>query len=193
MALPSASSEASLPGRLVAVYWPYVALSGALFALGVVAGALAVDLVTLRTLFGGQPVARAFPDPTVGLLVANNGIVLLLLVASGLTLGLGTVLILVYNGVVATLVAREAGLAVILVGLLPHGVVEIPAFLLASAVAFRFTHQVLGAARGRRTEVMTDRELRDAIVVAVVALVLVPVAAYIEAEITTSLLERVRG
>lgn len=186
-----------LPVRLWADYWRYVVLSGALFAVGIVVGALLVDLVSLSVLFGGRELDGAFPEPTIGLLVVNNAVVILLLVASSLTLGLVTIGILVYNGVIvgyiATLVAREGGLDVVLVGLLPHGVVEIPAFLFASAVAFRFTHQVLGAALGRRDDVMTRRELREAVVMVLLALVLIPIAAYIEAEITVTLLEGIRG
>jgi len=186
-----------LPGRLWADYWRYVVLSGAVFALGIVAGALLVDVIGLRALFGGRDLGGAFPEPTVGLLVVNNGIVILILVLSSLTLGLLTVGVLVYNGVivgyVATLVAREGGLDVVVIGLAPHGVIEIPAFFFASAVAFRFTHQVLGAALGRREDVMTSRELREAVVMVVLALALIPVAAYVEAEITTALLEARMG
>lgn len=193
----TASQRRPLPRRLWADYWRYVLLSGALFTLGIVVGALVVDVVSLSALFGGRTLGETFPKPTVELLVVNNTVVLLLLVASGLTLGLGTVAILVYNGVivgfVATLVARRSGLEIIVVGLVPHGILEIPAFLFASAVAFRFSHQVLGAALGRREDVMTSRELREAAVVVGLALVLVPIAAYVEAEITTTLLENARG
>ena len=182
-----------LPGRLWADYWRYVGLAGVLFAVGIVAGALLVDVVDLALLFGGQDLGSAFPEPTVGLLVVNNTIVIVLLVVSSLSLGLVTVAILVYNGVivgyVATLVAREGGLDVVVLGLAPHGILEIPAFLFASAVAFRFTHQVLGAALGRREDVMTSREFREAVVMVGLALALIPVAAYVEAEITTALLE----
>jgi len=186
----------ALARRLRRRYLPYVQFSLGLFVLGVVAGALLVDVVSLSALLG-SPGDVAFPEPTVGLLVVNNSVVLLLLVASGLTLGLGTAVVLVYNGAlvgyVSVLAAREGGLATPVVGILPHGVVEIPAILLASAVAFRFAHQVLLAARGRRADVMTGSELRDAIVLVVVALALVPLAAYVEATVTPALLERVAG
>jgi len=192
----TAYSWRTLPKRLWADYWRYVLLSAVLFGLGIVIGALIVDVVSLSALFGGRTIGEAFPEPSIGLLVVNNTVVLLLLVASSLTLGLGTAVILVYNGVivgfVATLVAREGGLEIVVIGLVPHGIVEIPAFFLASAVAFRFSHQVIGAAIGGREDVMTSRELREAIVVVALALVLIPIAAYIEAEVTTALLETAR-
>lgn len=188
----------SLSRRLWARYWRYVAFSAALFAVGVVAGGLLADVVSLGALFGsyGQ-FGETVPEPTVGLLLVNNTVVLLLLVASGLTLGLVTVAILVFNGFVVgyvgTLAAREGGLGVVVVGILPHGVVEIPAILFAAAVAFRFTHQVLAAALGRRSDVMTRRERREALAMVVLSLLLLPVAAYIEANVTAALLERYVG
>jgi len=185
--------QRTLPGRLWAGYWPYIALSGALFAVGIVVGFLLVDMVSFSLLFGGQNLGDAFPEPTVELLAINNAIVIILLVLSSVTLGLVTVAILVYNGIivgyVATLVARDVGIEVVVLGLAPHGLIEIPAFLLASAVALRFSHQVIGTVLGRRETVMTGRELRDAVAMVVFALVLIPIAAYIEAEITTMLLD----
>jgi stage II sporulation protein M len=103
----------------------------------------------------------------------------------------------VYNGLVVgyvvAVVAAEVGPLTIAVGLLPHGVLEIPALLGAAAVAFRFSHQVLGAALGRRGSVMTRRELRDAVLVFAVALFLIPIAAFVEANVTTELLARMTG
>lgn len=188
---PRTPAWRSVPRRLWAHYWRYVALSAVLFGTGAVVGGLAVDAVDLSLLFGSQDVRGTFPEPTVGLLVANNLVVMVLLLAGGLTLGLGTAAILVYNGFivgyVVVLVARADGVVVPVVGILPHGVLEVPAILLASAVAFRFSHQVLGAARGRRADVMTRAELREAVLVAAVALALIPVAAYVEATVTTEL------
>jgi len=191
----------AVPRRLWGRYWRYVAFSFGLFVLGSVAGALFVDQLSLGALLGAGTgpgaLDEALPEPTVGLLVVNNTIVLVTLVASGATLGLLTAGILVFNGFlvgyVVVLVAREAGPVAPVVGILPHGILEIPAILFASAVAFRFSHQVINAARGRREDVMTSQELRDAILVVVVALVLIPIAAVIEARVTTQLLEQYVG
>lgn len=199
---PPATPEAGRQGtlrRLYGSYGRYVALSLALFTLGIVGGVLVVDLVSLSTLLPGTGAfsgggSGGLPQPTTGLLTVNNTIVILVLVASGATLGLLTVFVLVYNGAivgyVSVVAARAGGVAVPFVGILPHGVLEIPAFLLASAVAFRFSHQVLAAALGQREDVMTRQEARDAALLVVVALVLIPIAAFVEAEITVRLIER---
>ena len=192
----TASTWRSVPGRVWARYWRYVALSGLLFVAGAAGGGVLVDTVALGEVFGAGGPGGSSPELTVGFLVANNALVAVLLVASGLTLGLGTTGILLFNGFivgyVVVSVARSEGVIVPVVGILPHGVVEVPALLLASAVAFRFSHQVLAAALGRRESVMTRTERREAVLVAVLALALIPVAAVIEATVTPTLLAGVR-
>jgi uncharacterized membrane protein SpoIIM required for sporulation len=68
-------------------------------------------------------------------LMTNNIGVSIKAVALGLTYGIGTILLLFYNGVILGLVGIDyiiAGQTVFLLGwLLPHGVIEIPAVLIA--------------------------------------------------------------
>lgn len=68
-------------------------------------------------------------------LMANNISVSIRAVAFGMTWGIGTMILLFYNGVILGLVAVDyilAGQLVFLLGwLLPHGVIEIPAVLIA--------------------------------------------------------------
>jgi uncharacterized membrane protein SpoIIM required for sporulation len=70
-----------------------------------------------------------------GQLMTNNIGVSIKAVAFGMTWGLGTILLLFYNGVILGVVAIDymlAGQTVFLLGwLLPHGVIEIPAVLIA--------------------------------------------------------------
>jgi uncharacterized membrane protein SpoIIM required for sporulation len=70
-----------------------------------------------------------------GNLMTNNIGVAIKAVAFGMTFGIGTVLLLFYNGVILGLVGIDyilAGQTVFLLGwLLPHGVIEIPSVLIA--------------------------------------------------------------
>lgn len=70
-----------------------------------------------------------------GFLMVNNIKVSITCLALGMTFGLGTLVALFYNGVLLGLVAVDyvlAGYTVFLLGwLMPHGVIEIPAILLA--------------------------------------------------------------
>jgi uncharacterized membrane protein SpoIIM required for sporulation len=70
-----------------------------------------------------------------GQLMANNIGVAIKAVAFGMTFGIGTILLLFYNGVILGLIGIDyilAGQTVFLLGwLLPHGVIEIPSVLIA--------------------------------------------------------------
>ncbi|PCJ63041.1 MAG: hypothetical protein COA79_02705 [Planctomycetota bacterium] len=81
------------------------------------------------------------------MLMTHNTKVALLSMALGLTLGLGTLALTFYNGVMLGAVAVDYILhneTVFLLGwLLPHGVIEIPALLIASQAGFIFASRQL--------------------------------------------------
>ena len=85
-------------------------------------------------------------------LMANNIGVSIKALALGMTYGIGTIVILFYNGVILGLVGIDyilAGQLVFLLGwLLPHGVIEIPAVLLAGQGGLVLGHALVG--RGDR-------------------------------------------
>ena len=86
------------------------------------------------------------------MLMANNISVSIRAVAFGMTWGVGTILLLFYNGVILGLVAIDyilAGQLVFLLGwLLPHGVIEIPAILIAGQCGLVLGKALIG--RGDR-------------------------------------------
>ena len=85
-------------------------------------------------------------------LMTHNTKVSLLTFAMGFTGGIGTVILLFYNGIIlgaTTLDFMHAGQSTFLLGwLLPHGAVEIPAILLAGQAGFILAGALIG--RGRR-------------------------------------------
>jgi len=91
-------------------------------------------------------------------LMTNNIGVSIKAVALGMTFGIGTILLLFYNGVILGLVGVDyilAGQTVFLLGwLLPHGVIEIPAVLIAGQGGLVLGKALIG--RGDRAS-LTDR------------------------------------
>ncbi len=92
-----------------------------------------------------------------GMLMANNINVSIRVMALGMTWGIGTLILLFYNGVLLGLVAIDyilVGQTVFLLGwLLPHGVIEIPAVLIAGQAGFVLGKAILG--RGDRAPLST--------------------------------------
>ncbi len=93
----------------------------------------------------------------------NNAFVSLLFLVLGLALGILPVLFIAFNGyvvgVIAYLVAQERGLLFILLGLLPHGILELPMVFLAASIGLRLGHQVFSALIGRPTQI--KREFKE--------------------------------
>lgn len=88
-----------------------------------------------------------------GHLMAHNTKVTLFALALGLTWGLGTLILVFYNGVILGAVAVDymmAGETTFLFGwLLPHGIIEIPAILVGAQAGFVLAGAVLGRDDGR--------------------------------------------
>lgn len=95
------------------------------------------------------------------MLMTHNTQVAFFTLALGLTFAVGTVLILFYNGVILGAVAFDyvaAGQTPFLLGwLLPHGVIEIPAILIAGQAGFLLGRALIGQG-DRRTRAQRFRD-----------------------------------
>lgn len=81
-------------------------------------------------------------------LITHNTRIAVLALATGMTYGLGTIVITFYNGVILGAVAADylaAGQGAFLFGwLLPHGVIEIPAFVIAAQAGLVLAGALIG-------------------------------------------------
>ena len=81
-------------------------------------------------------------------LMTNNIRVSILALALGMSFGVGTIIVLFYNGIVLGLVAIDyvmAGQTTFLLGwLLPHGVIEIPAILIGGQAGLMLAGALIG-------------------------------------------------
>lgn len=147
---------------------------------------------------GSENIIRQFVDilGPLGLLTApqlmliiflNNSIKALLVIVLGYTLGIPPFIFLVVNGLLVGVVlgatSAVAGPWAAVPGLVPHGIIEVPALLLASALGFRVALAVIRRILGRPAQ--PGRELK--IGLAIYAKVILPallVASAIEAFVT---------
>ncbi len=96
-------------------------------------------------------------------------------------------------GVIAVIVSVEQGIAYPIIGLVPHGIIEIPAFLLqfASIVLWQvtITEAIVAKLKGRQVEKDKVRQgLQDTLILAGTSIILLMIAAAIETYITPYLL-----
>nr|WP_303716270.1 stage II sporulation protein M [Methanoculleus marisnigri] len=135
-------------------------LAAALFAVSVGLGVVAVARdpavgTEVMGLFRDQVVAELLADsPAVlaGKLFLNNLATCLLLFLGGASLGVVTALILSVNGLligaVTELVRQQQGLLYIAAALVPHGIFEIPALLIAGGLGLLLGRELLAEWQG---------------------------------------------
>ncbi|MFC2005827.1 stage II sporulation protein M [Chloroflexota bacterium] len=102
------------------------------------------------------------------------------------------VVALIFNGgligFVSALVIQEKSIGYLLAGLLPHGILELPALIIGEAVALSFGTSVMLALLKREKRNMLPHNLRQNLRYLIVALVLFLPAAIIETYLTPLLL-----
>lgn len=160
-------------------------------------GRVATVLRSVGERVGGAstPIGRAWP------IFTNNVRSVFVMLLSGALFGLfplfGTLVNGVVVGVVAGLGARVSPLAMspwsLFLTLAPHGVFELPALWLGGAWGMRLgLDWMLPQARGHRNETF-KRDARDALLVFFLAVVLLAVAALVEANLTLAIARALRA
>ena len=118
------------------------------------------------------------------LLFRNNMSVSLAAFALGITFGIGTAWLLWYNGILMGVLAAvflQAGqLRAFLTGVLPHGVLEIPAILIAGGAGFILAHGLIQARPWPRLQELT-RAGKEALLLVAGCFPLLVIAAILEA------------
>ena len=124
------------------------------------------------------------------LIFFNNSLKALVSMLSGLAFGLGPFLFLMINGSLLGLIARTAatehGVAVTLLSILPHGILELPAIIVSTALGFRLGIVVFLKILGRGSHVRKEIKLSLVFFAAVILPVLL-VAAFVEVFLTGAL------
>ncbi|GAB3677811.1 stage II sporulation protein M [Halopiger thermotolerans] len=174
-----------------------------LFALGTVGGIALLlagyDLLEMLTelfeegLFPELEDETGAFEPTATFFVMNNSRVYVLSIVGALSVGLFTAFVMLFNGVIigniGASIGQSIGIDYILVGLAPHGIFELPALFIAAGVGFRIVYRFGERLIGSRDAFFTKAYLaRTAAVIAFGWLLLV-LAAFVEAYVTTTLLE----
>ncbi|WP_255192736.1 stage II sporulation protein M [Natronobeatus ordinarius] len=202
----AAALVVAVPDRLAgawAEHRPYVYFSVGLFAFGGLLGAAllaaGIDLTELFLEALGEEFAPEDPgeefelELTATFFVVQNTPPFLFSIAGAITLGLFTAIIMLVNGLlignIALSMAAVVGVDFILVGLLPHGIFELPALFVAAGVGFRLVHRFGQRILGSREAFVTKAYLSRTAVLVVFAWLLLVVAAFVEAYLTPALLD----
>ncbi|WP_455644669.1 stage II sporulation protein M [Methanosphaera sp.] len=138
------------------------------------------------------------PFDTVHLFLNN------IFVITGLTLGgvffsFPTIYLLIYNASLIGYMGFHTAIAFYMVFMIPHGIFEFIALILGGAIGFRITHAIITIIKGiftRKLKINVKIALfmiRDCIIPLVIMIILLIIAAYIEANITIPLGQHILG
>ncbi|QLG49904.1 stage II sporulation protein M [Natrinema halophilum] len=179
----------------------YVEFATGLFAVGILVGialmAAGYNLLEIIEEAAGEPL---FPDiggesklELARFLLVNNTRAFVVSILGAFSLGLLTAWAMLFNGIIVgnigAFVASDAGVGYILVGLLPHGIFELSALFVAAGVGFRLLYRIGQRVRGTRDAIFSKPYLYRTAIFVFVAWLLLVVAAFVEAFVTSALLE----
>lgn len=175
----------------------YLAAAVAVFTAGIGLGWLLIGGVDTAALADVGTEMSLFPSRiTVRAILFNNLLALAVVLSGVVTFALTTVVSLLFNGLLIGFVlgaTAPSTLPTALALILPHGILELPAFWIAGAVAFRVTHRLIRYLRGREGVVLSRPERYEALLLAGLAIGLIAVAAVIEARFTVEIAEWLLG
>lgn len=126
----------------------------------------------------------------------HNVKVALMLWSGALTFGGTTLLNLAFNGMIlgsaVKTTAEQIGLIKTILLILPHGVFEIPAIIIAGAAGFKIPYELLRFALGRKEEIITEEDAKEFFKLIAISIVLIFIAALIESTVTVKIAESLR-
>lgn len=177
--------------------WIFIAIF--LFGVGLIFGlATPADLANLisqeiATLEEFGDTVASLPLPLVAILIfAKNASALAISFVLSPILCLAPILSLTLNGwlisFVSTTVIQEKSLSFLLAGLLPHGIFEIPALIMAQAAALSFGAMAVMAIFKKEKRKLLSPNFKQNLKYLLIALALLVPAAIIETYVTPSLL-----
>ena len=177
---------------------PWLGLSALLFVVGIIISILPLE--SLRNLFVGQiaglrELASVHPPYSLStfiFILFKNAVSLIVSFTLSPLLGIVPLISLFANGwllgYVAVLTTNQKSLLFLLLGILPHGIFEIPAFFIGEAAALNFGTAVIIAVFKHEKRAELSQNIRQNMLRLAVAMALLVPAALIETYITPRLI-----
>ncbi|ACX72190.1 protein of unknown function DUF95 transmembrane [Methanocaldococcus vulcanius M7] len=122
-------------------------------------------------------------------ILSNNLKVIFLMLAGAITFGLSTFINLLFNGfnvgalIGSTFLTNEP-LKIIAGFILPHGIFEIPAILISAVAGFKIPYEITLYLLDKKEKPITEEDIKVFLKLAIISIILIIIAAFIEVYIT---------
>ncbi len=121
--------------------------------------------------------------PSIYNLLTNNLGLIFIMVAGSFCFSAITIKNLFLNGYITGSVL-STNLKLMLALFVPHAILEIPAIIIAGAAGFKIPYEILRYLAGKKEQILTQEDIREYLTLALISVILVVIAAWIEANIT---------
>jgi stage II sporulation protein M len=166
----------------------------AFYAIGYIAVMTVPDMGDMVVSNFKQEVSPLKELSPVGLMLgifANNAFKCLLVIVLGLALGIAPVIFILANGLILGIVIgvtmKSTGLLYVLVGVVPHGIIELPMVFISAAIGLKLGVDVLRALLGKNVNVV-DKLVESLMIYIVWIFPLLFLAAFVETFVTGPIL-----
>jgi uncharacterized membrane protein SpoIIM required for sporulation len=189
------SKLAALHGQAQYTRWIRIHMVVALltFVVGGLVGWAILSSIPLEQLSQFAPDASVLPELTFWGIFSNNMVAMSVLMLGALTFGLLSLFGLFLNGLIVGAIVPvaldELSMVVLVAYIAPHGIIEIPALLMAGSIGLRVPHRIVRYLLGYDDTLLSRVELYELATLFVVLVVMIAVAAYIEVNITPQFAE----
>jgi len=125
--------------------------------------------------------------------ILKNNIKLIFLLAIP-SFGFYTTLNLIFNGIsngaiIGLSIQRSHGIFLVLSLTLPHGIFEIPAIIIAGAAGFKIPYEIIRYLAGKKEQILTKEDIKEYLTLALISIILIVIAAFVEAYVTPRIAE----
>ncbi|WP_456469208.1 stage II sporulation protein M [Archaeoglobus sp.] len=125
-------------------------------------------------------------------MLTNNFRLIFIMVAGSFCLGTPTIKNLFLNGYTTGSVL-STNLKLMLALFVPHAILEISAIIIAGAAGFKIPYEILRYLLGRKERILTQEDIKEYLTLALISIILIVIAAWIEANITLEIAKTVLG
>ncbi|AGK62160.1 hypothetical protein Asulf_02207 [Archaeoglobus sulfaticallidus PM70-1] len=128
------------------------------------------------------------------IIATNLNLILILLLGFGVVTSIN----LVFNGANLAFLYIESlrrgmDLWNFLILTLPHGIFEIPAIIIAGAAGFKIPYEIIRYLVGKKETILTKEDVKEYLTLALISIILIVIAAWIEANITLKMAKSMLG
>jgi len=170
-----------------------IILSLMTFTLGLFAGSFSSYSFSEKYVFTTSHSSDETSKHSMMFFLSNNIKIILSLILSSLTFSILTVVVLLYNGVISGIIIKtvveQIGWSKSLFFVLPHGIFEIPAIIIAGAAGFKIPYEIVRYLAGKKETVLTKEDIKEYLTLALISIILIVIAAFVEVYITPRIAE----